>query len=68
VCSNPPQWPERLGPRRKRDGRPAKVSKPLEWRRPAAAEIQECDFFSDLEAAIRAANRLARIKRFCGKE
>ena len=42
------------------------AKKPLEWCRPSATELQEGDFLRNVRTAIRAANRLARIRRFWG--
>jgi hypothetical protein len=51
------------GPRRKRDGTPSTVEKPLEWCRPGAAEITEGNLLWDSNAMVRAVDVLVRSKR-----
>jgi hypothetical protein len=41
------------GPKRKRDGRPATVKKPLDWCRPGASEILEGDLLFDVKCLMR---------------
>ena len=41
------------GPKRKPDGRPAIVRKPLEWCKPEAAEIVEGDYLFDVKRLVR---------------
>lgn len=50
------------GPRRRKDGSPARVRKSLEDCRPGAAEIKEGDYIYDIQALIRIGRLRKRIR------
>jgi hypothetical protein len=52
------------GPKRKRDGRPATVRKPLDWCKPGAAKIQENDFLCEVQQLVKAAKLHTRLAGF----
>jgi hypothetical protein len=51
------------GPKKKHNGSPAIVRKPLDWCKPGAAELQEGDYLLDIKRLAQAVDLMIRLKR-----